>query len=554
MRREAPDLMSTSRLSFEDARAGLRFAAQLPRFLRRRMSAEETRGILRTRLERREADFLALVQRVIYNNPQSPYRELLALAGCQWEDVERLVRQEGIEGALRTLLRHGVYLTVDEFKGRRPVVRGSSVLQAGPGNLRPPGAGAHLSVQSGGSRGGGTRFFVDLAYVRDRAVDAALVFHALGGEHWAHGVWGTPSTGGVVMLLEFMAFGGAVARWFSQLDPASPTLGSRYRWSARALRWGSLCAGRPLPSIEHVALGDPTPILRWLANTRRRGRTPHLHTHASSVVRICQTALDEGIDLTGAQFTAASEPLTAARLGIIRRSGAQAWPQYSTTESGAIGRGCLAPEHPDEVHLHHDRLAMIQSETGDATSLPPHTVMLTSLRPTAAPLVLLNVSMGDVAEVTSRQCGCSLERLGWTTHLHTIRSFEKLTAGGMTFLDTDVIRVLEEVLPERFGGAPTHYQLVEQDAEDGQSQLRLLVHPAVGALDPAAVREAFLTGVSQGPGGQRLMGLVWRDADLLCVERRAPLATASGKILHLHVARGGPGADLGRGSSAGAPG
>jgi hypothetical protein len=31
------------------------------------------------------------------------------------------------------------------------------------------------------------------------------------------------------------------------------------------------------------------------------------------------------------------------------------------------------------------------------------------------------------------------------------------------------------------------------------------------------------------------MGQVWRDGQLLRVERRAPLATASGKILHLHV-------------------
>jgi hypothetical protein len=57
--------------------------------------------------------------------------------------------------------------------------------------------------------------------------------------------------------------------------------------------------------------------------------------------------------------------------------------------------------------------------------------------------------------------------LGWTTHLRDIRSQEKLTAGGMTFLDTDLIRVLEEVLPARFGGAPTDYQLVEEEAEEG---------------------------------------------------------------------------------------
>ena len=120
-----------------------------------------------------------------------------------------------------------------------------------------------------------------------------------------------------------------------------------------------------------------------------------------------------------------------------------------------------------------------------------------------------------------------------------IRSLEKLTAGGMTFLDTDVVRVLEEVLPARFGGGPTDYQLVEQETEDGRPQLRLLVHPALGTLDPAAVAEVFLAVISRGPGAEAVMGLAWRDAELLRVERSAPLATAAGKILHLHVARGG---------------
>jgi hypothetical protein len=33
------------------------------------------------------------------------------------------------------------------------------------------------------------------------------------------------------------------------------------------------------------------------------------------------------------------------------------------------------------------------------------------------------------------------------------------------------------------------------------------------------------------------MGAVWRDASVLRVERRKPFAAASGKVLHLHVAR-----------------
>jgi len=234
------------------------------------------------------------------------------------------------------------------------------------------------------------------------------------------------------------------------------------------------------------------------------------------------------------QFTVGSEPITATRLALLRRSGAEVVPRYASIECGAIGWGCLAPEFADDLHLLHDRIALIQPGADEAVRrLPASALVISSLSPTAA-VILLNVSLGDQAELSQRACGCPLERLGWATHLHTIRSFEKLTAGGMTFLDTDVIRVLEETLPTRFGGGPTDYQLVEEEAEDGRPDLRLVVHPAVGPLDHQAVADAFLTAISGGSGAERVMGQVWRDGQLLRIERAPPHATTSGKILHLH--------------------
>jgi hypothetical protein len=121
-------------------------------------------------------------------------------------------------------------------------------------------------------------------------------------------------------------------------------------------------------------------------------------------------------------------------------------------ECGRIGEGCLAPEWSDDIHLYHDLHGLIQPGLeGEKTGLPPLALVISSLAPTA-PLILLNVSMGDQATVVQRPCGCSLESLGWTTHLHTIRSFEKLTAGGMTFFDTDLVLVIEGALPKQFGG------------------------------------------------------------------------------------------------------
>ncbi|HWL89250.1 MAG TPA: hypothetical protein VNO21_25780 [Polyangiaceae bacterium] len=102
-----------------------------------------------------------------------------------------------------------------------------------------------------------------------------------------------------------------------------------------------------------------------------------------------------------------------------------------------------------------------------------------------ARFTLLNVALGDQATLGQRACGCPLESLGWTTHLHTIRGYEKLIGGGMTFLGADVIAVLDEVLPSRFGSGPTDYQLVEKEAEDGKPRIRLLVHPRLGISDEA---------------------------------------------------------------------
>ena len=527
-------------LSVEDMLLGARFFWTLPSLLRHRISLEEAQTTLRRRLEHREADFLTLAKRVIYENPGSPYRQLLTLAGCEYGDLERLVRQDGVEGALRTLLRQGVYLTVDEFKGRRAVVRGSATMAVDPGRLRNPWSGLHVPAQSSGSRSARTAVLLDLVFVRDCAVSTLLALNARGGTLWLKATWENPGGGAMFRLLKLAGFGDPPVRWFSMVDPGAAGLHPRYRWNARLMRWESVLLGVPLPSRQYVSLDNPLPIAHWMAQVLRAGRTPFLYAFTSSAVRLCQAAVRAGIDLDGAQFTLIGEPVTAARLAVIHQAGAEATTRYGTIESGPIGYGCLAPDAPDDVHLLHDLHALIQPEP-DRTGVgaPPLSLFISTLRQTA-PVIMLNVSMGDQAVMTRRACGCRLKQVGWATHLHTIRSFEKLTAGGMTFLDTDVIRVLEEVLPSRFGGAPTDYQLVEEEAEDGQPRVRLLVHPRVGPVAPEMVAEIFLSSISAGSGAEKIMGLVWRDAKLLRVERRAPLATASGKILHLHVARRAP--------------
>jgi hypothetical protein len=508
----------------------------VPGFLRRPITRDGAQAGLRQRQERRGQHFLDLVRVAVYERAASPYRALLAHAGCEPGDLERLVRQEGVEGALGALLQAGVYLTVDEFKGRRPIVRGSFGRSVDPVEFQNPRSAGHVPAHSGASRSTGTAILMDLDFIREAAEDTRLLFDACDGIGWTQALWHVPGSGAIARALEYASFGLPPARWFSQVDPGAPGIHSRYRWSARLLRVAGRLAGRTFPLPEHVSVDAPLPIARWMATILESGRTPHLHAYVSSVTRLCCAALEAGVELSGARFMVVGEPLTAAQRGAVEAAGASVVARYGIVECGVVGFGCLGAGQPDEVHVVDDLHAVIQPGADGARGVPARTLLLTSLRP-AAPLVLLNVSMGDQAIAGSRTCGCPVERIGWTRRLHTIRSYEKLTAGGMTLLDSDMIRLLEEVLPGRFGGAPTHYQLVEDQAADGSLRLRLLIAPAVGPVDEAAVLEAFLQAVSAGSEVAAVMAHAWREARLVTIERRTPFVTGAGKILHLHVSR-----------------
>jgi hypothetical protein len=129
--------------------------------------------------------------------------------------------------------------------------------------------------------------------------------------------------------------------------------------------------------------------------------------------------------------------------------------------------------------------------------------------------------------------------IGWTYHVSEVRSYQKLTAGGITLLDSDIIHVLEHVLPDRFGGTPLDYQLVERiDMNTGHAVVQLLVAPHLAGVVESDVRDAFLAAIGGGTGGQHLMALQWRHGNVLRVIREQPRRTASGKIQHVHVEAG----------------
>ena len=517
-----------------DARAGARLLTRLPTFLRRPVDVEGARGSLARRLATRGETVLDLVRRAIYARPSSPYARLLRHAGCTYGDLERLVRAAGVEGALRALLAAGVYLTVDELRGRQPVRRGAATIDADWRELRNPLVGCDLPVHSGGSRTRGTPVGWSLTHVWARAVDLCLAQAARGPGRRRHGVWGVPGSGAIAHLLDVAARGAVPERWFSQVDPRSAAVSARYRGSVALVRAGARLGGVRLPSPIHAPLDAPQPILRWMEEVLRDGDIPELLGYPSAMLSLAEAALRSGVRLDGAEVITGGEPVTATRVEVMRRAGIRVLPRYAMIEVGLLGEGCLMPAGSDDVHVVSDLVAVIQADEAVAVSaVPPGALLVTALWPTA-PLMLLNASVGDTAELDERPCGCPLGQLGWTTRLRAIRSFEKLTAEGMTFLDADVVRVLEVTLPARFGGGPADYQLVEDEGPDGRPRLQLLVHPSVGPIDSRAVAEAFLAAIGPAGGPAGIMAQVWRDAGLLTVERERPRTTASGKVLHLH--------------------
>jgi len=522
-------------LGFTQLYAGIQFFLRLPRYLRHPMTLAEARMSLSNRLRTRDESFLEKVKLDIFGHPESPYFRLFQYAGCEYGDIESGVLKDGIELTLQRLFQAGVYLSIDEFKGRKKVRRGQLELQIGPEMLRAPRASYHLPASSCGSRGAGTPVMIDLAFIRSCAGNAAISLSARGEFDWRKSDWESPGAGLRFRVIKYAGFSDLPTTSFSQIDPDSSDIASYFKWNLRLMHCASLLAGRPLPRPKFAPLSDPSSIASWLQDTILSGATPHLFTFPGSAVVLSRWAIDNDFDISGSWMTISGEPITRARVATIEAAGCHVIPRYGTMEAGAIGYGCTLRDHPDDLHFISDMHALIQAgDDGELMGLPSKALLLTSLHP-QAPFVMLNLSMGDQADIADRSCGCPLERLGWTKHIWDIRSFEKLTGESVTFEGTDVIPVLEEILPTRFGGTPADYQLAESELADGAPVLKLLVHPRLGDLDEQAVANEFLSALSRRSTSDAMMIRRWRDAGTLVVERSPPLITKSGKINYFHT-------------------
>ena len=514
-----------------------RLAVRLRPFLRSPIAAEQARTMCEHGLAEREASFLRLVEQGVYRDHASPYRRLLNHAGIEFEDLRQMVRTGGLEPTLEALFDAGVHVRLDEFKGRVPIRRGSLEFDVRSHDFDNPLAAGDFASRTGGSRSEGTRLMVDLDLL---AHDAAYVHHQLAAFRLLGRptfVWCStpPFISGISEILRLAKLGITPHRWFAQ---SVAKLGSR-SWRHAIVTRTALAAcraeGFAVPSPIEMPLGDARAVAQALATAKRDGARPILRANGSSAVRVCAAALADGIDISGTTMRVSAEPFTPGKAEVVRRAGCTAAPWYATSEAGIIGLPCADPAAVDDVHFMADKLALIRRDKtlrgGQRVAVNVYTTLVSS-----TPKLMLNVMSDDYAEVTERRCVCPLGALGYHTHFHTIRSHEKLTSEGMTFLGHDLIRLVEEVLPAQFGGGPTDYQFVEVE-RDGLPRVDLLVSPRLGPLDERAVAAAALDFLDHIPGAQIDFGDRWRQGGTLAIRRREPLPTAASKVLALHVPR-----------------
>ncbi|HEX6701483.1 MAG TPA: hypothetical protein VF101_12210 [Gaiellaceae bacterium] len=511
------------------------YARSLPRFLAQPLSVEDAYRRIAHDLATREERFLTLLGGVLAD-PRSPYRLLFEQGGIELGDVAALVRADGVEAALRHLRAAGVWLSLAETRGKEPVRRGDWSLQIDRGALANRFVTGHFQASTGGSRSrGGTTFWVDLRDVLQSSAYAVLLARAFGLVDRRAAIWfpAPPGVAGMRRALWWSKSGVRLERWFAQTVP---------RWRPGELRraafvsWtvgASRRTSRPLPAPERTSPTEALRVARWLAESG----PGVLFSTPSSGVRVCEAARAAGLDLAGAFFSFGGEAYTEAKNRVIRSAGASAESSYYVSElGGPLALACPAGEAFDHAHVADDRIAVIDEERTLSDGRIVRPLLVTTISP-FTPQVAINLEIGDSAVHGRASCGCPFHEAGLKHTLHTIRSYDKLSTEGMHFVGPQLVALLEDVLPRRFGGGPTDYQLVEAEDERGRSRILLAVAPRLGPIDEVAVAEAALGFLgSEGPA-ERMMADIWGSGGTLTVVRREPEVSRVGKVLPLHVER-----------------
>ncbi len=522
-----------------DAKMYACFVWGLRGFLKRTLTLEEAKATILKRMEEREANFLRLVRKGIFGYPKSPYLPLMKLAQCEMGDIENMVHNKGLEKTLLALRENGVYVTFEEFKGKEPMTRSGHVIPVQSHDFDNPFLSHYYQAETGGTTGAGTRVDIDLDHQAAQTANIMLAYDMHGVLNVPTALWYgvLPVSSGIENILRGALFSNIPRRWFSPItnQDFKPALKNRIA-NHYIISMGRLL-GLPMPSPEPLPLERAIEIARWAAQTLKTTGPCLIRTSVSRAVRICLAAREERLDLKGVTLMGGSEPSTPSKVREITSSGANWVPNYFFVEAGAIGWGCKNPVDTNDLHFFKDILALIQyPRQVPGSEVTVDAFHFTSLLPTAFKL-MLNVESDDYGIIEKRSCGCLMENYGFTDHLRHVRSFRKLTGEGVTLVGSEMVRLLEEILPTKFGGSPLDYQLLEEEDEHGFTRLSLVVSPRIEIKDEEKVIEVVLEGLRRGSVSANLARAIWGQAKTLRVKRIEPIWTSHGKLMSFYRER-----------------
>lgn len=345
-----------------DLQLFLRFATAFNEFLKTTITAQDARARVLRMMAAREENFLRVVKAAVFENEKSPYLALCRHARVEFGDVERLVTRDGLEPTLDQLERAGIFVTMDEFRGRQPIRRPGFELPVRAEDFDNPLSTRHLDTQSGGSTGAPRRTAFDVNLAVNTAPIEMVFLDGAGLLSRPMGLYrtGLPSIAGFIKTLYQIRMGHFVERWFSE---TRMTYG-RLEWRYSLFTWyAHLCAdfhGKRIPIPAYTPLEHALHVAQWLAQKKAEGTPAVLDVVTSAGVRVARAALDNGLDISGSVFRVGSEPFTEGRAAVCRQAGVTVFPHYAMSDAGMIALACTTPKEIDEVHLLKHRVAVIQ--------------------------------------------------------------------------------------------------------------------------------------------------------------------------------------------------
>lgn len=233
------------------------------------MTREQSREIVGRRLGNRETNLLTMVKTAIYDNKASPYLQLLRHVGCEYGDFQKMVDSDGVEPTLKKLCQLGVYVSVEEFKGKEVLIRNGSSFEFTDSDFDNPFLSGHLESRSGGSRSAGTRTVYDFDFLTDNvAVYSIARLDAYDALRTPVAIWMPIMPGiGPSKILTYAKVGKPPAKWFSQTGQMNSKSAVAYRMATNYIVYVGRILGGRFAKPEFVSLDKSLRVAKWLATT-----------------------------------------------------------------------------------------------------------------------------------------------------------------------------------------------------------------------------------------------------------------------------------------------